>query len=143
MPDYGSYDSYENCDFSTLMTRNILEQETKTFDDVYIVEDSGVKCEVVFVCKDGTKYVLLHFQDCCECVVLDDVCGDLEDLLDSPILIAEERSHKPVTPQYESETYTFYEIATIKGSVTFKFHGSSNGYYSEEVSCIRVLTNLH
>lgn len=138
------YDSYERCEFSDLMTRNVIEQETKTFGDVFVVEEDGIKSEVHFVCKDGTRYILLHFQDCCECVVLDDVCGDLEDLLDSPILIAEERSNKPpTTNEYDSQTYTFYEIATIKGSVTFRFHGSSNGYYSETVDCIRVLTNVH
>lgn len=58
--------------------------------------------------------------------------GDLEDLLDSPILEAESVSRERDT-DYGDECYTFYKFSTLKGSVVLRWLGESNGYYGVEV----------
>lgn len=89
------------------------------------------------------RFVFFHAQDCCEHVSIEDVCGDLEDLVGEPLLMAEEVSGEtPVDfneAEHESVTWTFYKFATRKGYVDVRWLGESNGYYSESVSLGREL----
>jgi hypothetical protein len=98
----------------------------------------GNENEIYFETLDGQTVVMYHEQDCCEDVSIEDICGDLEDLLDSPIILAEEVANKNDSPKDEenddSWTWTFYKLGTNRGSVTFRWYGVSNGYYSESVN---------
>lgn len=98
------------------------------------------KDELRFLLVDGRELVMSHIPDCCETVTIDDICGDLMDLTGSPILMAEEVTSNDdpdgveIKDAYrESFTWTFYKLATVKGYVTIRWYGASNGYYSERV----------
>ena len=87
--------------------------------------------KMIFVEDNGKKYKLYNP----ECgfgndvsINIDDIVGDLDDIVGSPILLAEEVSNRN---DMENTTWTFYKLSTIKGSVTIKLYGYSNGYYAE------------
>lgn len=90
-----------------------------------------------FTTDDGAVYEMYHEQSCCENVRIGDVIGDVDDLIGSPLAMAEEVSNiddpGPLWKGTESYTWTFYKFATVKGYVTIRWYGSSNGYYSERV----------
>lgn len=93
--------------------------------------------EMVFECEDGSKFVFYHEFDCCEYVRIEDVVGDLQDLVGVPLLMADEVTNRddpvPEPEHVESYTWTYYKFATRKGYVDVRWLGDSNGYYSEEV----------
>jgi hypothetical protein len=71
-------------------------------------------------------------------VTIEDVNGDLNDLLGSEIVQADEESNEKDTGVYEHETWTFYKLSTVKGSVTIRWYGTSNGYYSESAGIYKL-----
>jgi hypothetical protein len=96
--------------------------------------------EVIF--KTETKvYRMYHYQDCCETVQIIEVIGDAFDLIGSPILLAEEvisENNENDEIYDHTHTWTFYKLSTIKGSVTIRWLGESNGFYSESVDFIEI-----
>jgi hypothetical protein len=106
----------------------------QTFDSV---ERSDEDESIIFT-AGRRVYTMQHERDCCETVEIESIVGDLNDLVGSPILRAEEAvSNEPPEGKeadpYGSETWTFYKLATKKGYVDIRWYGESNGYYSENV----------
>ena len=94
--------------------------------------------QIIITLDNGEKYQMFHYQSCCENVSVEDIIGDIDDLIGTPILMAEEaesgENPEGVEVEYQdSFTWTFYKLATIKGYVTIRWYGESNGWYSESV----------
>lgn len=83
----------------------------------------------------GYTFKLEHLQECCEDVGIEDVCGDLEDLVGTIVEATESYEDGGESATWgDSSTWSFYRLATAKGTVTVRFFGESNGYYSETAS---------
>ena len=112
------------------------------FDDAFLgvtfdsVTRNGESIE--FRTKGGDGLVLKHNQQCCEDVCIEDIAGDLGDLEGSPILSAEEAYADGDGDDPETTLWTFYKFRTLKGDVTIRFFGSSNGYYSVDVDLFKM-----
>lgn len=126
---------------------NISDLLGQTLTKIYQESDS-----LQFTTDSGNLYQMYHQQDCCENVHIEDIIGDLNDLIGSPIVEAEEVTHSgpelpmsldsllgnTVTIDEESATWTFYKLRTRVGAVTIRWFGSSNGYYSERVDFVKL-----
>lgn len=109
------------------------------------IENMDVGSEYIrFFCNNGKLYEMRHLQSCCEDVNIEDICGDVSDIDGQLILLAEEECSDTgpngltKVDNYGSETWTFFKLSTIKGSVTIRWYGTSNGYYSETADLYEV-----
>lgn len=111
----------------------LQELRGKVIEDVEGLEKKSQ--EILFKFEDGSSLRMLHYQDCCECVAVNDICGDEGDLIGGTIV--DFREDTRVAEEGETidfgGTWTFYNISTTKGSVNIRWLGESNGYYSEFV----------
>ena len=111
--------------------------EGKTLSGVKIVRNNISEYDRIdFICDNGDVYRMTHIQECCEDVTIEDIVGDLNDLIGDQILVANEITQ--ITDDEISVTWTFYTLATIKGTVTIRWFGASNGYYSETVDLFKI-----
>lgn len=110
----------------------IEEMMGQIFQRVYIDNMEEERDRLTFESKD-LLVQLYHRQGCCESVRIEDIAGDIEDLQGSPITMAECVKVERGEHQHGTYTSTWYKFATVKGYVTVRWMGESNGYYSEEV----------
>lgn len=130
--------SYEQCKFSELKNKTFKRIDISEGEEIGATRDA-----IKFYVEAGDAepaFVCGHDQECCEEVYIEDTCGDIKDLLDTPILSAEEVTNKDkgALDEFDDEyLWTFYHLRTIKGTVTFRWYGASNGYYSVDVETFR------
>lgn len=117
----------KNAAFSDLLGQTIQSVERLKVGSDY----------VTFLTKERNKYDMYHDQECCEDVSVEDIVGDVEDILGLPILIAEEVTNAEWPSKgdvWGDEEWTFYRLGTEKGIITIRWYGTSNGYYSTGVT---------
>lgn len=119
-----------------MTTTPIPELFGTTLTQIQVTQD-----QITFTLSSGARLYMFHERDCCEAVWIEDINGDITDLLHTPILLAEERTERKVTSytvgqepySYESpifQQWTFYTFRTIKGSVDIRWCGETEGPYS-------------
>lgn len=115
-------------------------KELKELVGAKIIEAAADVATMRLKAEDGRLFTFLHHQNCCENVSIDDIIGDLKDLEDVILKAEENTSTEDLDPVPPSElmydysfTWTFYHFTTAKGTVTVRWFGTSNGYYSEAV----------
>lgn len=147
----------KNGDFYELITSRINENQIEVYfnkmerlkDETKYVEFEELKGKsfisiqriyhddyekLLFIENNGNYFEMFHEQECCESVLIEDITGDIRDLLFHNILEATESSKIAENEDSgDHETWTFYKLATMRGWVDIRWYGSSNGYYSEEV----------
>lgn len=105
----------------TLDPVNLNELINKKFNLVYQEDES-----VVFE-NDNEKLILMHEQDCCEAVWIEDINGDLKDLEDTIIYFA----YESINTDENYLEWSFYHFSSHKGTVTIRFCGEESNYSTD------------
>jgi len=100
----------------------------KTFSSIKVDKVANV---IYFECTDGTKYLMEHDTQCCEDVHIEDIDGDIQRLIGSTILLAEESSDYKAK---DEALWTFYKLSTVIDSVTIRWVGITDSCYAIDVS---------
>jgi len=103
----------------------------KTIKNVIV---SNNKDEIIFVFTDDSEYMMFHYQDCCETVLIEDIDVDLKEFIGAEVYDFKEEKNNQVSDAFLTQKWTFYHFKTSKGSATIRWYGKSNGYYSVSVS---------
>lgn len=117
-------------------TANLKELLYRTLEHIEVEKGDSGDDNLLFFCTDGAVYQMLHFQECCEDVWLEDICGNISDLVGVPITMAEERTEEEDIEGGDACLWTFYRFATAKGYVTLRWCGVSH-HYSIEVNFVQ------
>ena len=147
-------DHYDGVDYNDYMVEEALKEIEQTYfpDEINeffknhiigktVSEIRGAirgSDHITFMFTDGSWMKMYNSQYNCD---VDDICGDIDDLINSPILGAFQSTSKdssaylPARDCYNpSYTWTFYKFRTYNGYVDIRWYGHSSGYYSESIN---------
>lgn len=92
------------------------------------------KEEMKITCEDNSVFTFYHEQDCCEHVYIADTVGEPMSLKGWKLLLVDmEATRESSCDGDESKTTTVVKFVTDENTVSVKWIGESNGYYSESV----------
>lgn len=93
---------------------------------------------ILFRTKSGKTFQMYHQQDCCENVHMEDLQGNWADLVGKVVrdvtVDSGDLGEPPSDSYNDSFTRTHFRFVVDDATVISKWIGTSNGYYSEEVS---------
>lgn len=107
-----------------------------------------------FETSDGLTYQLCHERNSAwdsEEVYIESVTGDWQDIIGSPLWLAEAATSTDNPVDHVSRDFsdpasmlwTFYRFRTVKGSVDIRWFGGSHGYYSVGVDFQDITRHVH
>src|SRR3989344_3845723 len=141
----GYNDNNVRVDFGVLKNKILKDVQVNRSHKVNGYETGD---EIIFISSHNEKWKMFHDVDCCEEVSIEDINGNIQDLIGVPIIIAEKVTSKGNPKEKYRDpldtwtcTWTFYKLATVKGYVTIRWYGTSTGYYSEEVDFKKIVNN--
>ena len=76
----------------------------RTLASIYGMDKGSER--IRFVCTDGAEFSMTYYDDCCASCSVEDVCGDVADLIGSPVVRAEEPSSLDKRPKKRRATAT-------------------------------------
>lgn len=93
---------------------------------------------VRFLADDGVEYVFCCGDEDEATVTVDDICGNISDLVGSPILKAEVSTRDGRSDKCWSGTWSFYAFSTANGAVDIRWFGTSGDGCYETVDHTKV-----
>ena len=122
---------YEELDVSVMLGETLVNAERVGNERLY------------FTTASGKKYLMHHKKRRGEVEYIRSIAGDIGNIVEEPLLIAEEVPSEDTPPEEfvqgdDCYIWTFYKFATRKGCVTVHWYGGSHGPDSKRVSFIQV-----
>lgn len=128
--------------------RKLVTGYTETIEGTTIerIIHEDVKSPYIYLVTDKGVFKI-HPADYMADTHLADGGEDLQDLIGQKIIEFSERSNQTMKnpgQDEDTQTWTFYNIRTLKSTVSLRFYSTCNGYYSEDIMLqkLKITTEL-